>query len=90
MPITISAIALAAHDMSRAVRFYRALGFKLRHGDERSSLASFDVGDSILITSAPQSASWRTAVGPERTRVRSITLNRERAPRRVVLTFSVP
>jgi hypothetical protein len=30
-----------------------------------------------LITRAPQSASWRTAVGPARTRVKSSTLNRE-------------
>src|SRR5487761_226061 len=32
---------------------------------------------SILITSAPQSASWRTQVGPARTRVRSTTLKRD-------------
>ena len=31
---------------------------------------------STIRTSAPQSASWRTAVGPERTRVRSRTLKR--------------
>ena len=31
-------------------------------------------GASILITSAPQSASWRTAVGPARCAVRSSTL----------------
>src|SRR4030081_3902716 len=36
-------------------------------------------GDSILMTLAPQSASWRTQVGPERTRVRSRTVKRERA-----------
>jgi hypothetical protein len=34
---------------------------------------------SILMTLAPQSASWRTQVGPERTRVRSSTVKRERA-----------
>src|SRR5262249_41779689 len=33
-------------------------------------------GASILITRAPQSASWRTAVGPARTRVRSSTVKR--------------
>jgi hypothetical protein len=32
-------------------------------------------GASILMTLAPQSASWRTQVGPERTRVRSSTVN---------------
>src|SRR5215475_12144959 len=36
-------------------------------------------GVSILMTFAPQSASWRTQVGPERTRVRSRTVKRERA-----------
>src|SRR5262249_23416634 len=36
-------------------------------------------GISTLITLAPQSASWRTHVGPARTRVRSITVNRFRA-----------
>ena len=36
-------------------------------------------GASILMTLAPQSASWRTQVGPERTRVRSSTVKRERA-----------
>src|SRR5215471_15210043 len=36
-------------------------------------------GISILITSAPQSASWRTQVGPARTRVRSSTLKRASA-----------
>src|SRR5262249_50338956 len=36
-------------------------------------------GVSILMTLAPQSASWRTQVGPDRTRVRSRTVKRERA-----------
>src|SRR5208282_5824841 len=35
------------------------------------------LGSSILTTSAPQSASWRTQVGPARTRERSITLKRD-------------
>ena len=38
-------------------------------------------GGSILITSAPQSASWRTAVGPARCAVRSRTLIWERGER---------
>ena len=33
-------------------------------------------GISTLMTLAPQSANWRTHVGPERTRVRSKTVNR--------------
>src|SRR5215471_10439407 len=36
-------------------------------------------GSSILMTLAPQSASWRTQVGPERTRVRSRTVKRSSA-----------
>src|ERR1700686_5403182 len=36
-------------------------------------------GISILITLAPQSASWRTQVGPDRTRVKSSTVKRVRA-----------
>ena len=36
-------------------------------------------GNSILITLAPQSANWRTQVGPERTRVRSRTVKRSSA-----------
>src|SRR5271169_1716121 len=41
--------------------------------------SSMPGGVSILMTLAPQSASWRTQVGPERTRVRSRTVNRESA-----------
>src|SRR6266542_219846 len=41
--------------------------------------ASSPGGDSILITSAPKSASWRTQVGPARTRERSRMRKRERA-----------
>src|SRR5581483_1472016 len=36
-------------------------------------------GSSTLMTLAPQSASWRTAVGPARTRVRSRTVKRPSA-----------
>src|SRR5579872_4361464 len=36
-------------------------------------------GVSILMILAPQSPSWRTQVGPDRTRVRSRTVKRERA-----------
>src|SRR3954470_4951742 len=43
------------------------------------ALGSLPGVGSILITSAPKSASWRTHVGPERTRDRSSTRKRERA-----------
>ena len=35
----ISAITLATHEMPRAVRFYRALGFEVLHGGEESSFS---------------------------------------------------
>jgi len=44
-------------------------------GPPRGSPPPGSGGSSILITLAPQSASWRTQVGPERTRVRSSTVN---------------
>ena len=34
---SISAITLATHEMPRAVRFYRALGFEVLHGGEEAS-----------------------------------------------------
>src|SRR5262245_55738714 len=41
--------------------------------------ASSSSNASTLMTLAPQSASWRTQVGPERTRVSSSTVKRDRA-----------
>src|SRR5580693_7262600 len=48
-------------------------------GPPRPSPDSICGGISILMTLAPQSASWRTQVGPDRTRVRSSTVKRARA-----------
>jgi catechol 2,3-dioxygenase-like lactoylglutathione lyase family enzyme len=44
----ISAVTLATHDMSRAVRFYRALGLDLHHGGETASFTSFALGRGHL------------------------------------------
>ena len=44
----ISAITLATHDMARAVRFYRTLGFGLHYGGEGAEFTSFVVGDGYL------------------------------------------
>jgi catechol 2,3-dioxygenase-like lactoylglutathione lyase family enzyme len=44
----ISAVTLATQDMARAVRFYRALGFSLRSGGERSSFTSLHAGSGYL------------------------------------------
>jgi hypothetical protein len=37
----ISAATLGIHEMPRAARFYRALGFEVLHGGEESSFSSF-------------------------------------------------
>jgi catechol 2,3-dioxygenase-like lactoylglutathione lyase family enzyme len=56
---SISAVTLATHDMARAVRFYRALGFTLRTGGERSLFTSLNAGSSYLnITLRPSECSW--------------------------------
>ena len=45
---SISAVSLATHDMRRAVRFYRMLGFELLYGSEDATFSSFRVGDNFL------------------------------------------
>jgi catechol 2,3-dioxygenase-like lactoylglutathione lyase family enzyme len=48
-PITvISAVTLAVSDVARSVRFYRALGFELFAGNERSAFATFRAGAGFL------------------------------------------
>jgi uncharacterized glyoxalase superfamily protein PhnB len=55
----ISAVTLATHEMSRAVRFYRALGFEVLHGGEESSFTSFRAGASYLnLVSQPAGRHW--------------------------------
>ena len=55
----INAVTLATHDMARAVRFYRALGFVLAYGGEHASFASFKVGTSHLnLISQPRDRQW--------------------------------
>jgi catechol 2,3-dioxygenase-like lactoylglutathione lyase family enzyme len=46
--LSISAVTLATHDMARAVRFYRALGFRLKYGGEDTAFTSFTVGQGHL------------------------------------------
>jgi uncharacterized glyoxalase superfamily protein PhnB len=63
-PVTmeaVSAITLATHDMPRAVRFYRALGFALNYGGEDTTFTSFTVGKSYvnIVAVAPEQVwSW--------------------------------
>jgi catechol 2,3-dioxygenase-like lactoylglutathione lyase family enzyme len=56
---SISAITLATHDMARAVRFYRALGFELIYGGETSGFTSFRVGRGYLnLIAQPAETKW--------------------------------
>jgi catechol 2,3-dioxygenase-like lactoylglutathione lyase family enzyme len=56
---SISAITLATHDMSRAVQFYRTLGFVLIHGGEETSFTSFQVGTGYLnLIAQPAVRQW--------------------------------
>lgn len=45
---TISAVTFFTADMTRAVRFYRKLGFTLRYGGEAADFTSFRVGPGYL------------------------------------------
>jgi catechol 2,3-dioxygenase-like lactoylglutathione lyase family enzyme len=45
---SISAVTLATHDMRRAVRFYRALGFDVVYGGEASFFTSLRAGSGVL------------------------------------------
>ena len=58
---SLSAITLATHDMPRAVRFYRALGFELHYGGEDATFTSLNAGNGYLniVTVAPEQVwSW--------------------------------
>ena len=48
---SISAITLATHDMSRAVRFYRMLGFEIIHGGWTQHSRAFGREPAISISS---------------------------------------
>ena len=60
MSITgLSAITLATHDMSRAIRFYRALGFDIIFGAEDAQFTSLRAGDSYLnLIAQPNDRQW--------------------------------
>ena len=55
----LSAITLATHDMRRAVRFYRMLGFEILYGGEEADFTSFRAGGSFLnLIAAPAGRQW--------------------------------
>jgi catechol 2,3-dioxygenase-like lactoylglutathione lyase family enzyme len=56
---SISAITLATHDMSRAVRFYRMLGFEVIYGGGDAAFTSFRAGTSYLnLIAQPAERTW--------------------------------
>ena len=55
----VSAVTLATHDMARAVRFYRALGFDLLYGGEAERFTSFALESGYLnLTAQPAERHW--------------------------------
>jgi catechol 2,3-dioxygenase-like lactoylglutathione lyase family enzyme len=55
----ISAATLATHDMARAVRFYRLLGFELLYGGEAAGFTSFRAGPGYLnLIAQPKERHW--------------------------------
>ena len=56
---SISGVTLATHDMARAVRFYRVLGFQLLYGGEDAAFSSFRAGDNFLnLIDQPPERRW--------------------------------
>jgi catechol 2,3-dioxygenase-like lactoylglutathione lyase family enzyme len=56
---SISAITLATHDMARAVRFYRMLGFEVINGGDGAAFTSFRAGRSYLnLIAQPAERQW--------------------------------
>ena len=55
----ISAITLATHDMRRAVRFYRMLGFAVLYGGEDEGFTSFKAGRNFVnLIAQPAALQW--------------------------------
>ena len=56
---SISAITLATHNMLRAVRFYRMLGFEIVHGGEDAAFTSFRAGTNYVnLIAQPAERNW--------------------------------
>src|SRR5207248_6872243 len=55
----IRAITLATHDLRRAVRFYRALGFAMLYGGEDEGFTSFKAGRNFVnLIGQPAARQW--------------------------------
>jgi catechol 2,3-dioxygenase-like lactoylglutathione lyase family enzyme len=56
---SISAVTLATHDMGRAVRFYRMLGFDVIYGGEEAPFTSFRAGKGYVnLIAQPPGRQW--------------------------------
>jgi len=56
---SISAVTLATHDMRRAVRFYRMLGFQPVYGGEDAAFTSLRAGPNFLnLIAQPAERCW--------------------------------
>ena len=56
---SVNAITLATHDMGRAVRFYRVLGFDMIRGGATATFTSFRAGTGYLnLTVQPAHRQW--------------------------------
>lgn len=56
---SISAVTFATHDMARAVRFYRDLGFELLYGGAEADFTSFRAGSGYVnLTAQPADKTW--------------------------------
>ena len=54
----ISAVTLGTHDMARALRFYRALGFPLRYGGDDAAFSSLSAGNACLNLIVESARTW--------------------------------
>ena len=56
---SISAVTLATHSMTRAVHFYRMLGFEVVYGGDDAAFTSFRAGSSYLnLIAQPAERRW--------------------------------
>src|SRR5712692_1476057 len=56
---SISAITLATHNMPRAVRFYRMLGFEIVYGGDDAAFTSFRAGTNYVnLIAQPAERNW--------------------------------
>lgn len=56
---SIDAVTLAVHDMSRSVRFYTALGLRVRYGGEQAAFTSLHAGSGYLnLIAQPPDRHW--------------------------------